>query len=95
MTSPTSTEAVTLRDHEKSLSAIIGKKIVEVAGYPSNEFGDDTLVFKITRIIFENGFALGVAGKHGMPYVPNDEEMQEILELHYKADEDEDEDPKL
>lgn len=75
-----------LHDHEKGLGAILGKKVVEVAGYPIAEFGKDTLVFKITRLLFDDGSALYVEGEHDMPYIPNNEEMQATLEPDYTED---------
>lgn len=73
-----------LHDHELGLSAILGKKVAEVAGYVSAEYGADTLVFKITRILFEDGSAQYVEGEHDMPYLPNTEKMQAILAPLYK-----------
>lgn len=75
-----------LHDHENGLSAILGKKIIEVAGYPTAEFGRDTLVFKVTRIIFDDGSVVYVEGEHDMPYLPSNEKMQAVLEPIYTED---------
>ena len=62
----------TLRVYETALSEVIGAKVVEVAGYVSLSFGRDTPVFKITRLLFEDGTAMDVEGEHDMPYLPDE-----------------------
>ena len=62
----------TLRVYETALSEVIGAKVVEVAGYVSLDLGRDTPVFKITRILFEDGTAMDVEGEHDMPYLPDE-----------------------
>lgn len=61
-----------LRNHEQDLSTLLGKKVAHVAGYVSTEFGSDTLVFKITRIVFEDGTHESVEGEHDIAYIPAD-----------------------
>lgn len=73
-----------LHSHEQSLSDLLGKKVAHVAGYISREFGSDTLVFKITRIIFEDGTHESVDGEHDIAYIPADN--NETWEKHYKED---------
>lgn len=53
---------------DQKLSELIGKRIVEIEGYPSNEFGDP--VFKIVQVVFDDGSKLWVEGEHDMPYIP-------------------------
>ncbi len=76
-----------LKEYEKSLMAIEGKKIVDVAGYVSAEYDEDTLVFKLTRILFEDGTWENVEGEHDMPYIPNEERTQALFAPHYEEDE--------
>jgi len=41
-------------------------------------------VFKITRIVFEDGTSESVDGEHDMPYIPADN--NETWEKHYDKD---------
>lgn len=75
-----------LHDFEQSLTLTLGKKIKDIYGYVSAEFGEDTLVFKITRIIFEDGTDEQVEGEHDFPYIPA--QNNDTYELHYKPDEE-------
>ena len=50
---------------EISLNEVTGKKVVDVYGYVSNEFGDAT--FKITRLQLDDGTCLDVEGEHDFP----------------------------
>lgn len=54
----------------ETLSSVIGKKVADVQGYMTREFGDPT--FKLTRILFEDGSAVDVEGEHDMPYICTD-----------------------
>jgi len=49
-----------------SLSKLTGKKIKDIGGYITNEFGEPT--FKLCFIEFEDGSQLGCEGEHDMPY---------------------------
>ena len=66
-----------------SLSAWMGP-IKDVQGYISREFGDP--VFKLIRIIFEDGTQIDVEGEHDCPYLCgetglySDEIMYSLLE---------------
>lgn len=82
-------------DYLVSLSKLIGKKVVDVVGYPSNEFGDDTLVFKIDGLILEGGSVIGVEGEHDFPYLPCDEDALEtkLRALLHEEDPEEHPDP--
>lgn len=63
-----------------SLSKVAGKKIADIIGYVSAEFGRNTLVFKITRIIFEDGTESFVEGEHDIPYIPGDDFDEQLLQ---------------
>jgi hypothetical protein len=56
-----------IRDYEVSLSTLAGRKIVDLAGYRCDEFGDPT--FKLTRVLFEDGTAFDIEGEHDFPYI--------------------------
>ncbi len=71
-----------LRNHEKSLSDLVDKKVAHVAGYVSANFGNETLVFKITRIVYEDGSADVVDSEHDMSYIAANN--NETWEKHYK-----------
>lgn len=75
-----------LHDWEKSLPTILGKEIEDISGYVSAEYGEETLVFKISRIIFKDGTAFYVEGEHDMPYIPA--KNNETWEEHYEPEED-------
>jgi hypothetical protein len=53
-----------------SLSKFVGKKVVDVVGYPSDPFGG-TPVFTIYQIVFEDETAVFVKGEHDAPYIPS------------------------
>lgn len=44
-----------------------GKKIKDIHGYLSQEFGDAT--FKISYVLFEDDSQIGVEGEHDFPYL--------------------------
>lgn len=76
--------------YECSLSALIGKKVVDVRGYIADELGGG-LTWKLTSITFEDGTFLMVEGEHDFPYLvegfvkqPNfdDETLERIYEEH-------------
>ena len=50
-----------------SLNALIGKKITDVHGWYSTEFGDPS--FLIYSIVCEDGTTLTVGGEHDHPYI--------------------------
>ena len=64
-----------MHDWEKSLTRVVGKRIVDVVGYVSDEFGDPT--FKITGILLEDGTILAVEGEHDFPYIAEDLDLHE------------------
>lgn len=77
-----------------SLEKVVGKKIKEVQGYLSSEFGDP--VFQLFRIYFEDGSSCFVEGEHDMPYLSgldvSDEEIEAIYKSNPDYDPSEDED---
>lgn len=64
-------------DYEFSYSKICGKKIKDLWGYVTTEFGDAT--FKLTTIVFEDGTKQGVEGEHDLPYLVDYDEKTMIL----------------
>jgi hypothetical protein len=63
-----------LRGYEHGLTAVARRKVAEVAGYVSNEFGDP--VFQLTRVIFDDGTSMDVEGEHDCPYICGDPDFQ-------------------
>ena len=62
-----------------SLNKISGKKIKDIYGYVSNEFGEPSFV--ISGIIFEDNSTIGVEGEHDYPYLADyDNSLAEVLE---------------
>lgn len=66
-------------DWEISLSKLVGKKIVDVIGYPADPFGG-TPLFKIRRIVFEDETTVTVEGEHDVPYIPAKDDLQNMDE---------------
>lgn len=67
------------KDWILSFNKISGKKIKDIGGYISNEFGEPT--FKICYIYFEDGTEQGVEGEHDFPYIVDyDDKTVEIME---------------
>ncbi len=52
-----------------SLTKLIGKKIVDLEGYLSTEFGDPD--FLLVNVVFEDGTRMGIEGEHDHPYLVN------------------------
>ena len=53
--------------YEISLSKLMGKKIKDIHGYISNEFGDPS--FKLTKVLLEDDTYFWVEGEHDFPYI--------------------------
>jgi len=76
--------AVDGSDYEISLSKFIGKKVVDLTGYATSEFGSSIPVFKVCRVVFEDGTSEHVEGEHDIPYIPTggpvtEEGLNELL----------------
>lgn len=91
---------ITLKDikvseYEISLVKLANKNVKDVYGYLSAEY--DEPVFKLTKVMFEDGSYLDVEGEHDFPYLANGKgktiyEDTELLERLYKEDNPDDED---
>ena len=67
-----------------------GKKIKDMHGYISNEFGEPT--FLICQIEFEDGSTMGVEGEHDHPYLTDyDDNLEAIIEKIAEEETEEDE----
>jgi len=55
------------REYELSVNEILGKKIVDLYGYVSTEFGSE--VFKLTRAVCDDESTIGIEGEHDFPYL--------------------------
>lgn len=63
-------------ESEISLAEMMQRGVVDVYGWVSEEFGD--LTFQMTRVVFDDGTAVGCEGEHDHPYVTpsgTDEEL--------------------
>lgn len=56
-----------------SLASMAGKKIIDLEGYISQEFGLDSPVFNVCNVVFEDGTLLSLQGEHDTAYVPADD----------------------
>ena len=54
-------------DSRIDLAKLVGKKITNISGYITTEFGDPT--FQLSQIIFEDGTFLWAEGEHDLPYL--------------------------
>lgn len=68
-----------LQPSEKSLGEIVGTKVTHVAGNISFEFGKNTPVFQITRILFEDGTSMNVEAEHDIAYIPDEGNMFRVI----------------
>lgn len=66
-------------DYLFSLSKFVGKKVVDLVGYPSDPFGG-TPIFCITEVIFEDGTNAFLEGEHDVVYLPSEEKMRNMSE---------------
>jgi hypothetical protein len=66
-------------DWEFSLTKFVGKKIVDITGYPADPFGG-TPLFKLYRIVFEDGTTEFLEGEHDVPYLPATEKLPNMDE---------------
>ncbi len=57
-----------------SLSELYGKKVIDLEGYVSNEFGDSA--FKLTRCVFEDGSTFDIEGEHDFPFIVDNGKLQ-------------------
>lgn len=51
------------------LCKLVGKKILRIEGYPTSEYGKDSMVFFLRKIVFEDGTSVDVEGEHDLPYL--------------------------
>ena len=70
---------------ELSLVKLSERKIKDVTGYISEEFGTPT--FNLSSVVFEDGSEMGCEGEHDMPYLVNykkevvtEEQLQNIID---------------
>ena len=89
-------------DTDISLAKLTGKKVKDVVGHLTKEFGDPT--FQLSKIVLEDGSIIHCEGEHDMPYLTgipgvSDEDLMSLNNEAHKAfnehygikDEDEDE----
>lgn len=93
-TNKPSWDDVKTSDYEIGLTKMVGKKVKEVHGYISIEFGEPT--FKMTKIEFDDGSFVGCEGEHDFPYLVNYGQVNNleegVLEGINKTDPDYEED---
>jgi hypothetical protein len=87
-------EAAKVSDYELSLTTMLGKKVKDITGHVSQEFGDRT--FKLCNLILDDGTTLRFEGEHDHPYLTegygdNPGEISDELLAAYDEDEEDDE----
>ena len=63
-----------------SLTKVAGKKIVDIHGYVSAEYGADTPVFVCTKVVFSDGSSNFLEGEHDMAYLPDSFDLEELVD---------------
>lgn len=56
-----------------SISSMMGKKVVDLVGYISQEYGFDAPVFNVSAVVFEDGTRQHLQGEHDIVYFPADD----------------------
>lgn len=74
-------------DYLLSYTEISGKKIKDITGYMTTEFGEPT--FKLCHVEFDDGTEQGVEGVHDLPYlVEYDDKTYKVLEQLDQAEDE-------
>lgn len=71
-------------DGDYSLSKFVGKKVVDILGYPADPFGG-TPLFKVSQIVFDDDSTVYVEGEHDVAYLPATDELQNMDEETLQA----------
>ena len=72
-------------DYLLSYSKMTGKKVRDIEGYVTDEFGDCT--FKLCTIVFEDGSSQSVEGEHDLPYlIDYDDKIIKLMDRLYKEE---------
>jgi hypothetical protein len=71
-----------------SLTKLTGKKIKDIVGHLTKEFGDPT--FQLSMIVLEDGSVIHCEGEHDMPYLTgipgvSDEDLESLNNEAHKA----------
>lgn len=67
-------------DYELSLSKYVGKKVVDIVGYPTIAFDDAPPIFKLRQIMFEDGTTVFLEGEHDTVYLPTTNKLKNMDE---------------
>lgn len=70
-----------MKNFNIELGAFLGKRVTGIRGYASKEFGDDTPVFHVYSVDFDDGSSLSLDGEHDFAYVGLDGHEERLLEL--------------
>lgn len=57
-----------------SLASMTGKKIIDLEGYISQEFGLGAPVFNVSAVVFEDGTTIHLQGEHDIAYLCADDD---------------------
>lgn len=60
-------------DGRLSLVSMLGKKVIDLEGYISSEYGFDSPIFHVSGVVLEDGEILRLQGEHDIVYFPADD----------------------
>lgn len=60
---------------EYGLTKILGKKVKEINGYISSDYGEPT--FKITSVVLDDDTCIDCEGEHDLPYLAYNKDLDE------------------
>lgn len=62
-----------------SLNKLVGKKVVDIVGCPTDPF-EGTPLFDIFAIVFDDGTEIHVEGEHDVAYIPASDKLKNMDE---------------
>jgi len=71
-----------------SLSKVYGNKIKDLVGFISQPFDEGTYIFKISKVVFEDGTHQWLDGEHDHAFIPMDDINQKPFKKLFKQQND-------
>lgn len=73
-----------------SLSKLMVSKIKDIVGFLYDPFDNENVIFKLSKVIFENGKSVFIQGEHDIAYIPPDDRIPELSEAVFEKYKEED-----
>lgn len=67
-----------------SLSKVYGKKVKDLVGFISTPFDEDTYIFKISKVVFEDGTDEWLDGEHECAFIPMSDTNEKTFKSLFK-----------